>query len=167
MKLLPGWRLWVLISLGSILLGCAVAPPVDESGPQHQETSLAPPSSAPPGNPAVIALVETATSQQQAGHDEQAAAALERALRLEPRNAMLWHHLAQVRLSQGQWRDAIDLASKSNSLAGGERGLQSSNWLVIAQAKQRQGDREGAEAARARMEVGGATPLMPLENGVR
>jgi predicted Zn-dependent protease len=167
MKQLLGWRLWALTPLGLAMLGCAVAPPVDEAGPHHPESSLAQPASAPQGNPAVLALVETATRQQQAGHDEQAAAALERALRLEPRDAMLWHHLAQVRLSQGQWRDAIDLASKSNSLAGGERDLQASNWLVIAQAKQRQGDREGAEAARARMEAGGATQTTPLESGVR
>lgn len=167
MKLLAGWRLLALTSLGLAMLGCSSAPPVDEALPQRQESSLAQPPSAPQGNPAVIALVETAMNQQQAGQDERAAAALERALRLEPRNAMLWHHLAQVRLSQGQWRDAIDLASKSNSLAGGERDLQASNWLVIAQAKQRQGDREGAQAARARMEGGGATQAIPLESGIR
>ena len=105
----------------------------------------------------MIALLGSAQSLGQAGNYEQAAAALERALRLEPRNAMLWHRLAQVRLSQGQWRNAIDFAAKSNSLAGGERKLQASNWLVIAQAKERQGDREGAQAARARVEATGGT----------
>ena len=144
------------MALGLGLIACSVAPPVGEVAPPPQDTS-APPVAAAQGNPAVLALLESAQNQQQAGDYEQAAASLERALRLEPRNAMLWHRLAQVRLSQGQWRNAIDFAAKSNSLAGGERNLQASNWLVIAQAKERQGDREGAQAARARMEATGGT----------
>jgi predicted Zn-dependent protease len=145
-----------LITVGLGLIACSVAPPVGEVAPPPQDAS-APPVAAAQGNPAVLALLGNAQSQQQAGNYEQAAAALERALRLEPRNAMLWHRLAQVRLSQGQWRNAIDFAAKSNSLAGGERKLQASNWLVIAQAKERQGDREGAQAARARVEATGGT----------
>jgi predicted Zn-dependent protease len=146
-----------LIAFGLGVIACSVAPPVGEVPPPPQEATAPPPVIAPHGNPAVLALLESAQSQQQAGNYEQAAAALERALRLEPRNAMLWHRLAQVRLSQGQWRNAIDFAAKSNSLAGGERKLQASNWLVIAQAKERQGDREGAQAARARVEATGGT----------
>jgi predicted Zn-dependent protease len=144
------------MTVGLGVIACSVAPPVGEVPPLPQDTA-APAVSASQGNPAVLALLESAQSQQQAGNYEQAAAALERALRLEPRNAMLWHRLAQVRLSQGQWRNAIDFAAKSNSLAGGERNLQASNWLVIAQAKERQGDREGAQAARARVEATGGT----------
>jgi len=155
-RLPAGWRLGILITVGLGVIACSVAPPVGEVPPPTQDAS-APLVSAPQGNPAVLALLGNAQSQQQAGNYEQAAAALERALRLEPRNAMLWHRLAQVRLSQGQWRNAIDFAAKSNSLAGGERKLQASNWLVIAQAKERQGDREGAQAARARMEATGGT----------
>ena len=157
MRLPAGWRLGILIAFGLGVIACSVAPPVGEVPPPPQESTAPPPVIAPHGNPAVLALLESAQSQQQAGNYEQAAAALERALRLEPRNAMLWHRLAQVRLSQGQWRNAIDFAAKSNSLAGGERKLQASNWLVIAQAKERQGDREGAQAARARVEATGGT----------
>jgi len=156
-RLPTGWRLGILIAFGLGVIACSVAPPVGEVPPPPQEATAPPPVIAPHGNPAVLALLESAQSQQQAGNYEQAAAALERALRLEPRNAMLWHRLAQVRLSQGQWRNAIDFAAKSNSLAGGERKLQASNWLVIAQAKERQGDREGAQAARARVEATGGT----------
>jgi len=156
-RLPAGWRLGILIAFGLGVIACSVAPPVGEVPPPPQESTAPPPVIAPHGNPAVLALLESAQSQQQAGNYEQAAAALERALRLEPRNAMLWHRLAQVRLSQGQWRNAIDFAAKSNSLAGGERKLQASNWLVIAQAKERQGDREGAQAARARVEATGGT----------
>jgi len=155
-RVLTGWRLGIVMALGLGLIACSVAPPVGEVAPPPQEATP-PLVSAAQGNPAVLALLDSAQNQQQAGNYEQAAAALERALRLEPRNAMLWHRLAQVRLSQGQWRNAIDFAAKSNSLAGGERNLQASNWLVIAQAKERQGDREGAQAARARVEATGGT----------
>jgi predicted Zn-dependent protease len=88
---------------------------------------------------------------ERAGELEQAAATLERALRLEPRNAMLWHRLARLRLKQGQWRNAVDLAAKSNSLAGEDGNLQGWNWAVIAEAKERLGDAEGAAAARAHL----------------
>ena len=158
MRSLRNWRFLILIVLGLGVLGCSHAPPMEETAPQGGDSSPSPSSAVPPGNPAVIALLGSAQSLGQAGNYEQAAAALERALRLEPRNAMLWHRLAQVRLSQGQWQNAIDLAAKSNSLAGGERNLQASNWLVIAQAKERQGDREGAQAARARVEAAGTAP---------
>ena len=107
-------------------------------------------------NPAVVALLDRAEARDRAGLYEQAAAALERALRLEPRNAMLWHRLARVRLNQGQWQDAVELAAKSNSLATGNPDLRGLNWAVIAEAKERQGDRQGAREARKRMEAEGA-----------
>ena len=103
------------------------------------------------GNPAIVALLDNADAKEQAGSLDQAGAELERALRLAPRNAMLWHRLARVRLKQGQWQTAVDMAAKSNSLAVGDTGLQAWNWAVIAEAKEQQGDSKGAEAARARL----------------
>ena len=157
MRARQSWRLLIMVVLGLSVMACSLAPPMEEAAPRQQDSPSPKSSAVPQGNPAVIALLDSAQNQRLEGNYEQAAAALERALRLEPRNAMLWHRLAQVRLSQGQWRNAIDLAAKSNSLAGGERSLQASNWLVIAQAKERQGDRDGAQAARAHIEATGAT----------
>ena len=151
---------WRLTLLGIALTGCGVAPPLGEQAPvgsfPAEESAPAQTLSTPQANPAVLALLNNADAQEQAGQFEQAAAALERALRLEPRNAMLWHRLARLRLSQGQWQTAVDLAAKSNSLAGGNGDLQARNWQVIAVAKERQGDRDGAREARTRAEVGGA-----------
>lgn len=145
------------------LVGCAVAP----SSSQRGAVPASPPGAATAqgeagavlnysANPAVVALLERAASWELAGGYEQAAAVLERALRLEPRNAMLWHRLARVRLNQGQWQDAVELAAKSNALAAGDAGLRGQNWAVIAEAKERQGDRQGAWEARTRMEGDGA-----------
>lgn len=99
------------------------------------------------GNRAVIALLDRADMDSKAGKGDSAGASLERALRIEPRNPWLWHELAQVRLSQGQYAQAITLAKKSNSFGGRQPRLQSENWRVIGQARVAQGDTAGAEQA--------------------
>lgn len=154
-------RRWpFLMFLGMGLAACGITQPGGEraAGPVPQEEAPAVQGSAgAQANPAVVALLNSAGAKEQAGSYEQAAAALERALRLEPRNAMLWHRLARVRLKQGQWQIAVDTAAKSNSLAGGNSELQAWNWAVIAEAKERQGDRLGAQDARTRVDSSGST----------
>lgn len=99
------------------------------------------------GNRAVIALLDRAQLDNSAGKREAAGASLERALRIEPRNPWLWLELAQVRLAQGQYAQAITLARKSLSFAAHQPRLQSENWQVIGQARVAQGDKAGAEQA--------------------
>jgi len=99
------------------------------------------------GNQAVIALLDRAHLDAEAGRRESAGASLERALRIEPRNAWLWHELAQLRLAQGQYAQAISLAQKSSSFAGRERRLRALNWRVIGNARVAQGNPSGAEQA--------------------
>ncbi len=101
-----------------------------------------------PRAPAVVALLDSAGRQEQGGQLESAAATLERALRVAPRNATVWYRLARVRLAQGQWQAAANLAAKSNSLAGTDPDLRRLNWTLIAKARDRLGDKAGARAAR-------------------
>jgi len=98
-------------------------------------------------NEAVVALLDTAHSQSSSGELEAAGASLERALRIEPRNPHLWQELARVRLSQGQYREAENMAAKSSTLAAGDRYLRTENWRIIGQARTRLGDYQGAQAA--------------------
>jgi tetratricopeptide (TPR) repeat protein len=98
-------------------------------------------------NKAVIALLDLAHTDNEAGRREAAGASLERALRIEPRNPWLWHELAQLRLTQGQYEQAISMARKSNSFAGQDRRLQALNWRAIGDARVAQGDSAGAEQA--------------------
>ncbi|MBZ0070985.1 MAG: tetratricopeptide repeat protein [Gammaproteobacteria bacterium] len=105
---------------------------------------------APAGSPAVIALLDRADQQYQAHDLDAAAASLERALRIEPRNPRLWYQLAAIRLEQGQYGQAIQMAGKSNSLAAGDTRLQVRNWRLIAAARRAQGDAAGARAAEER-----------------
>jgi Putative Zn-dependent protease, contains TPR repeats len=78
---------------------------------------------------------------------EQAAASLERALRIEPKNPLLWHKLSRLRLQEKHWEQAIALAKKSNVLASGNSSLQAENWRIIAQASKALGDEAGMAAA--------------------
>ena len=106
--------------------------------------------------PAVVALLQQAEQQANAGDLESAAASLERAIRIDPRNPVIWFHLATVRLSQGEPSQAEQLATKSNSLAPGNYIQQSRNWLLIAQARRQLNDSAGAAAAEQRARELGA-----------
>lgn len=103
-------------------------------------------------NNAVIALVQNARSDMSAGQLGAAAANLERALRIEPRNPTLWHELARVSLHQGQADQAAQFARKSNTFAAGNIALQAANWRLIGQAQTQNGDQAAAEAAFAKAE---------------
>ncbi|NNJ95125.1 MAG: tetratricopeptide repeat protein [Halobacteria archaeon] len=100
-----------------------------------------------PQPPAVVALLDTAEQQANTGDLEAAAASLERAIRIDPRNPALWYHLATVRLSQGEARAAEQLAVKSNSLSTGNKSQQARNWELIARARRAQNDTAGAKEA--------------------
>ncbi len=100
-----------------------------------------------PAPPAVIALIRQAEIDRRQGDLERAATRIERALRIQPQNAELWHTLAKVRLEQHQPRLAEELAKKSISLAGGERELRRRNWQLIAEARRLNGDLPGARLA--------------------
>jgi len=108
--------------------------------------------SLPPGsnNPAVLALLGSADAKAGAGQISAAAADLERALRIEPRNPVLWHELAHLHLQEGDYRQAESLAARSNSWAGVNRALLALNWRIIAEARSNLGDDSGAQAALAR-----------------
>ena len=144
---------------------------VDESHPQEQDTSsdnLTGPEAGgtvhaekQPENkatttdktntsPAVLALLDDAESYTGAGKQEYAVAQLERGIRIEPNNPILWNKLAQLRLEQEKWSLAVSLAQKSNALSYGNHVLQAKNWQIIALARQALGDKQGANEAYAK-----------------
>jgi tetratricopeptide (TPR) repeat protein len=105
------------------------------------------PISAPP---AVLALTNEAQAALETGDLDNAAASLERAIRIQPRNPMLWHDLAEIRLKQqqpGRIEDAENLAKRSNSHAKGNSALIRANWAIIAESRRLRGDAEGAADA--------------------
>ena len=122
-----------MILLLLILGGCASAP---EPGPAPAPVEPAPPPSVGPReNIAVAGLMESARTDAAAGRLPAAAASLERALRIEPRNPRLWQQLARVRLQQADYAQAESLAARSNSFAGGDAALRAENQRIIDEAR--------------------------------
>ncbi|MEJ2060137.1 MAG: tetratricopeptide repeat protein [Gammaproteobacteria bacterium] len=166
-------RLLPLACAALLLAACAGGPPKpfepQAPAPEQQPPAETAPQPAPPQpfsspspsaareqNPAVVALLNEAERQSLAGQYDEAATNVERALRIAPRDANLWHELAKLRLQQGQLQQAEALAHRSNSLAGQDRALQARNWALIAQARAKRGLNAQAEAARRKARELGA-----------
>jgi len=109
-------------------------------------------SSAKPMGNAASSLLEKAENQRRSGDLDGAASTLERAVRIESRHPLPWNRLAQIRLQQQNYALAAELASKSNALAGSDKSLKRSNFLIIADAKRASGDTAGASVAQSRAE---------------
>jgi tetratricopeptide (TPR) repeat protein len=134
-----------VLALAVILAGCAtVQAPAPGPGP---EPAPLPEPAARTENLAIAGLLEGARTDAAAGRLANAAASLERALRIEPRNPRLWQELARVRLKQGDYAQAESTASRSSSWAGSDNALRAENWRLIAHAREARGDAEGARAA--------------------
>ena len=119
-----------------LLAGCAVAPgPAPAPGEQAPPPPVAEQPPAPRENVAIAGLMESARADAAAGRLPNAAASLERALRIEPRNPRLWQELARVRLQQGDFAQAESLAQRSNSWAPGDAALRAENARIIEQAR--------------------------------
>lgn len=119
----------------AVLAGCAGFPPAT---PEAQPVS---------DNTAVVALMDTARTDIANGKLDAAVAPLERALRIEPRNPLLWQELAKLRLQQGQYQQAEGMATRSNSWAGDNKTVRAENWRIIGEARLKRGDHQGAQAA--------------------
>jgi len=128
-------RFVLFIIPAALLAGCAVLPP---SAPEARPVS---------DNSAVIALMDSARSDIAGGKPDSAVASLERALRIEPRNPLLWQELARLRLRQGQYQQAEGLAARSNAWAGSDKALRAQNWRLIGESRLKRGDQAGAQAA--------------------
>ncbi len=99
--------------------------------------------------PAASALVSQAHTQSAGGNYAVAAATLERALRIEPSNPLLWIELGQLRLDEGNAAQANAMARKALTMASGDPRAQASAWRLSAAALRAQGrNAESADAER-------------------
>ena len=138
----------------ALLAGCAT-PERPQETPAPGEPPIAQPPAVVPAPPpvqvsqniAVARLAEGARADSTQGEHAKAAASLERALRIEPRNPRLWQELARVRLQQRDYAQAESVATRSNSWAGSDNSVRAENWRIIAEARSARGDATGARAA--------------------
>ncbi|MNI31017.1 Beta-barrel assembly-enhancing protease [compost metagenome] len=101
----------------------------------------------------VLALLTTAQQQQASGDLNGASSSLERAQRVAPREPQVLYRLAQVRMAQGDAAQAEQFARRGLTLANGRPALQANLWDLIAQAREKQGDSQGAALARQKAKV--------------
>ena len=132
----------------------AMLNPVPVVAPQPPPPPPPPPPFEPlttfaPLSPAVSAL---ALAASKSNNTEAATTTIERAIRIEPRNATLYYKLALLRLKQSKPRLAEDLAKKAAILAAKDAGLKKHSWLLVARAREVQGDIKGGKEARAKAE---------------
>jgi tetratricopeptide (TPR) repeat protein len=138
--------------------------PEQPSGPTPGPGTAQPPPAAPPGQPAPpaasrpppkqyhlgaasSALVAQAHKQMGGGDFGLAAATIERAMRVEPDNPLLWIELGRVRYTAGDYSQADSMGHKALALASGDPQAQASAWRLIADSlRSRRRNEEAAEA---------------------
>ncbi len=125
----------------------AVAPPLGSV----PESPAPPQDQAPPGaqkrfhlGTAATALVTEAHEQLRARDYGLAEETIERALRIEPDNPVLWVELAQVWMSEGDAAEADSTSRRALALAWGDRQVQASAWRLIAESLRARGRHQEA-----------------------
>lgn len=96
---------------------------------------------------AVLALIKKARANAIKGDIDKAMLRLERAVRIEPSNATVWHYMAKLFLQQENYKQAAGYAAKSISLASDNKPLIIDNWRIVAHARYRLGNTKGAQQA--------------------
>ena len=75
---------------------------------------------------------------------------LERAIRIDPREALLWIRLSRAHLVQGHTQAASQHARKAIALAGSDAVKTGQAWLQMADVLEAQGERQQAASLRRR-----------------
>jgi tetratricopeptide (TPR) repeat protein len=109
-------------------------PPV---APGRVETQPPPIRTAPPVGSASQALLRQSRGYQASGDYGLAAASIERALRIEPRQPVLWLELGNIRLKEADYAQAENMGRKALSLSTGDAALSAEAEQLIAAARKR------------------------------
>jgi hypothetical protein len=161
--------------LSTLLAACAVpspytkptppppAPPGTQPPPTVQTQPGAPPSTVEPPQPlpepttkepalsaASRALVGQAQTQVATKNYPVAASLIERALRIEPDNPLLWTELGKVRQAEGNYVQAENMGRKAVSMSVNAPRAQSGAWRLIADSYRARGKNAEAQQAQAR-----------------
>lgn len=125
------------------------APPIQAPppAPLPRERARVPPAAL---SPASKALVSQAQAQRKRGDLPGATVSLERALRIEPSNPLLWIEMGRLRMDQHNFPQAENMGRKALSMAVGDTQTQSTAWLLIADSLKARGRNPQAQEAYAR-----------------
>jgi Tfp pilus assembly protein PilF len=100
--------------------------------------------------PASRALVSQAQSQLATKNFAVAASSIERALRIEPDNPLLWIELGKVRQAEGNYVQAENMGRRAVAMSGNAPRAQSAAWSLIAESYRARGKNTEAREAQAR-----------------
>jgi tetratricopeptide (TPR) repeat protein len=98
-------------------------------------------------SPASKALVSQAQAQRKKGDLPGAAGSLDRALRIEPNNPLLWIEMGRLRMDQRNFAQAESMGRKALSMAVGDNRTQSAAWQLIADSLRARGKNPQAQEA--------------------
>ncbi len=147
----------------AILLGaCAARPPIEPPiqpapTPPPIQPALSPAPAPPPAprppeplpreihlSPATRSLVTQAQTQAAHGDLPAASSTLDRALRIEPNNPLIWIELGRLRLTESDAHQAEVCGRKALALASGDRGAQREAGRLVADALRAEGRNQEA-----------------------
>ena len=132
------------------MFSCAVKPTPDTWDPvkkDEEKTSAGFKRSTASMAPAMSALVMQADSAIEQQQWSEAVAILERALRINPKQAEAWTRMAVVYLGQDNPEQCLHMAKKSNRHAKSNHKLQAYNWLLMSRAYKQLDKPDLAESA--------------------
>jgi Tfp pilus assembly protein PilF len=164
-----------LFAVGLTLLAvsaCTVPQPYQPPSPPPEPVSETPPVETQPGSPpstveepqplpppvvreptlgpAARALVGQAQTQLASKNYAVAAGSIERALRIEPNNPLLWIELAKIRQAEGNHVQAENMARKAIATAVQAPKAQAQAWEIVAETYRARGKNIEAQDAAAK-----------------
>ncbi len=164
----PLTRVALALNVSLLLSGCPSTAVRPGPAPSAPATQVSPPSSAPgtiepaPSprpvppprenrlSPATQSLVTRAHALLAHGDMDGASSTLDRALRIEPSNPLLWVELGRLRLAESDPHQAESCARKALALAGGDRAAQGQAGHLLVDALRAQGRNPEAHAIEMR-----------------
>ncbi len=99
----------------------------------------APASTSPRVDSAVQQLQREAVAAFDRGAYQQAIERLQRAIRIEPRNPLSWHYLAQAYWRSGDYPRCVDMAQRSRGYGSGDARLESINSRLLERCREASG----------------------------
>jgi tetratricopeptide (TPR) repeat protein len=127
--------------------------PVIEAPPPTQLPRERPKAPAATLSPASRALVAQAQTQRKKGDLPGATVTLERAVRIEPNNPLLWIEMGRLRIDQRSFAQAEGMGRKALAMSVGDDRTQAEAWQLIADSLRARGKnvqaQEALERARA------------------
>jgi hypothetical protein len=141
-------KLAIALAAAALLGGCLASPqrpPSPENPTPNPQSPSAPSPSpalprapAPPRenhlSPATRSLVAQARTLSSHGDFDAASSTLDRALRIEPSNPLLWIELGRLRLAESDAHQAEGCGRKALALASGDQSTQKQAGLLLADA---------------------------------